>query len=235
MRFYAAAAAGASALLACAALLTSASPALAQSKPSSSVTATITLKHRKPSEIAALLADTSPSASPKKAARYAQVKLTANDLKNTLTARGGKQEVSLLRTLAASLDVAPKLLRLRVRLLRQAPAVGEADAPEAEELSKAIVKTSSATPADLTVFGDGQAFQVNLTPRVLRDGFIAVEYRLGVRSSPVAAVQKENTYSGNGRIHADETALRIGGNMLPRDNAAAVAGTKYYIEISPAE
>ena len=231
MRFHAATAVS----LAAAALLVSAAPsAFAQNKAAAaSITQTITLKHRKPSEIVALLAYTSTSTTPAKAARYTRVKLTANDTKNTLTARGGKQEVALLRTLAASLDVAPQVVRLRVRLLRQVSAIGEPEPPEAVEISRAAVKTNSATPVDVTLFGDGQAFQVNLTPRVLRDGTVAVEYHLGVRSSS-ATVQDENTLSGARNLRIEETPLLVRANILSRyDSATPGGGTSYYIEITP--
>lgn len=236
MRFYTA---GAASLAAAAILLVSAAPpASAQGQPTSvsaSVTQTIALKHRKPSEIAALLAAATLPPSLEKSGRYARVKLTADDSKKTLTARGGKGEVALLQSLASSLDVAPQGVHLRVRLLRQMPVVGDAAEPaEADELASASVKTNSSTPADVTLFGASQAFQVNLTPRVLRDGSVAVEYHLAVRDAPRASVQLQHTFSGAGNVRFDKAPLRIGGNQLSQDTAAAStpAGVNYYLEIT---
>jgi hypothetical protein len=191
----------------------------------------IPLKHRKPSEIITLLsaARNSPD---RNTSSYKEVKVTPNDSKNILTARGEESEIRLLREMIKALDVAPRAIKMQVRLLR-----GPLNAEEGQlvEVTHCVAQATSDKPVTLTLFADGQPFYARLHARTMKDHAVTLNCQFGIAQHPQPNVEDQLAFSSTRRLIIGRDTLLTGGTKSQVTDTTASSQGIYYLEVKPVE
>ncbi|HVK06219.1 MAG TPA: secretin N-terminal domain-containing protein [Armatimonadaceae bacterium] len=137
-------------------------------------TETLDLTYVKPSEVVAALATGSKAgeggAPPLLPAGLSRV--SPDDAAGTLTVRGSAASIDELREMTRLLDVAPRRVRLNVRILR-----GTFTGKAVEAVTEVAAFTSEVTnnrAGESTAIGDGHIFRARLTPHVNGDGSVSL-------------------------------------------------------------
>lgn len=171
--------------------------------------------------------------------------LTPNDRDNTLSVRGSDVAIARVKELAALLDVAPRTVLVKLRLVR----VWFVDDGKMQEdtLSAPVITTTNNRPAAISVSGRG-GYAVALTPRVNGDGSITLTATLRLSAPVGGAAYRDLTATRTRRVEAGKTE-RVVGVTDSRD--AAIQETVrlgalpekwapnsfygYYVEATPSE
>ncbi|MBC8102237.1 MAG: hypothetical protein H7Z41_06590 [Cytophagales bacterium] len=143
---------------------------------------TFVLKHLKPSDLVTFLSQgdtatvsTKPAVSGNAAALVllpASIRsVTPDDVFGTVTVQGAPDAVAAIRKIAVLLDVAPRPVRLAVRIIRYRTT---APLAEVEEVASGTVETRSNLPVEVTTFGDRHTFRARLIPRVNNNASVTV-------------------------------------------------------------
>ena len=161
----------------------------------------IALRFVRPSEIVAALKAV-PTGLPTGTAG-----LTPEDRDNTLSVRGTESAIARVKELVALLDVAPRIVQVKMRLIR----IWFVDDGKMQEdvLGKPVITARSNQPAVISVSGRG-GYTVALTPRVNGDGTITLTTTLRFSAPVGGAAYRELTATRTRRFDAGKTERVVG-------------------------
>lgn len=165
-------------------IVTTARPAFAGENAQGTVTETLRLKYIEPSHfITAVTGTTLPSqdAPGQLVLPRGIERLIPDETARTVTVRGTPEGLSKLREMARFMDVAPRRVRLGLRLLRYTYPAGGKD-PIKEEIGALTTNAANNTPVNLTAFGDGSLFRIEVTPHVNGDNSVSLRVKLSVQT-----------------------------------------------------
>jgi hypothetical protein len=160
------------------------------------------LRFVSPSEVVAALKAAAPNSLPTGAAD-----LTPNDRDNTLSVRGSDTAIAKVKELVALLDVAPRTVLVKLRLVR----IWFVDDGKMQEytLGAPLITARSNQPAAVSVSGRG-GYAVALTPRVNGDGSITLTTTLRL-DVPVGGTTYRNlAATRTRRLDAGKTERVVG-------------------------
>ena len=158
----------------------------------------IALRFVRPSEIVAALRAVLPTGT---------AGLTPEDRDNTLSVRGTESGIARVKELVALLDVAPRIVQVKMRLVR----IWFVDDGKMQEdvLGKPVITARSNQPAVISVSGRG-GYTVALTPRVNDDGAITLTTTLRFSAPVGGAAYRDLTATRTRRLEAGKTERVVG-------------------------
>lgn len=219
------------------------------------VTRTVKLRHVKPSRVAPRLGamkEPPGVAAPPTGRLPADlppgvVAMGASDREMTLTLRGPAGQVKRTERLIGMLDVPPRPVTLRVRLLRIPLTEGEDDTAaltgdlprNTVVVAKEALRTSSMEEAKATLVEprNGDTWEVHMTPKANGDASVNLAYtvsrmRRRLMSGPEAPRLQQNAVSGALRLRAGSSSRLQTFDSSPEDGTDGVR-SRYVVEVTP--
>lgn len=209
------------------------------------VTESVKLRYQKPSELVRFIMRPDLTAKPGTANRSFVTGLkqfVPNDVAGTVTVSGSAETLKEYKAIITFLDVAPRTLRLKIRLLHYefAADTKPGDAPRVTELANTEADTVSNTPVELSLVAGEALLYGNIVPHVNGDGSVSLGTKMRITTEPEEVDWK--TVPGRYRtLQTGDTFLFLDGGAdrsriisdATRYERLKGVNAGYYLEVTP--